>query len=62
MIIHLQEKVLGITDNLPNEVISVREADNCGGVVPIGFGDINEQLIVNPVHPLDMIRHTTKEL
>jgi hypothetical protein len=62
MIIHLQEKVLGITDNLPNEVISVREADNGGGVVPIGFGDIDEHLIVNPVRPLGVIGHTTKEL
>jgi hypothetical protein len=62
MIIYLQEKVLGITDNLPDEAVSMGEADNCRGVVLIGFGNIDEHPIVNPVHPLDVIGHTTKEL
>jgi hypothetical protein len=54
--------VLGITNNLPNEVISVREADNCGGVVPIGFGYVNKKPIVNPIYSLNMIRHAPKKL
>jgi len=53
---------LGVTDNLPNQIVRVRKTKDCNRKVTIFIGVVNGKTGVNPIKALLLIGRATKEL